>query len=1189
MERIYADTSGGTIKLGRQGENEARAIIFDISHWQKRYGEGTASLVHRRNGDEYPYPCSVATENTDLIWVIRLADVEHDGMGECELQYIIGDQVVKSVIWSTFVSTSLTDVSDEVPDPAKSWVDQVLAASGTRKEGTGTSADSVNAHAEGAYTFAGGRGFKINEAKKTGATTGTYQLSSVEGLEEGMPYSAVLGLAANYHAGVITSIDSDNAIVTVDGYKDIARNNAEDAPGSYNVYNFLIITGRPDLGDMEVGFNAHAEGEKTCAQNKAAHAEGCNTAAIGKYSHAEGKDTIAGHGAHAEGGASKALGDLSHAEGNNTTARANNSHTEGNKTETGGNGVAPHAEGVRSKAYASGSHAEGIDSIASHDAAHAEGKETQAIGEHSHAGGYQSEAKANGSFVHGKGLLAESDYQAVFGQYNKPTTDAALIIGNGDSTAKRSNALEVTRSGDAYVQGGVYVGGSGGNKADARELATKDYVEKVVSAGAANALTDTATGEYVVIDDASPLTREIKARIQKGSSGAHVIKCYGKNLLDIDTLANNSSALSKGDGNVYTFTCKSTYVFPWYAIHIPANVPLTISFEALDSNVADNFLRVQVQTSNGKHWVTIPINAGSGRTSATITTKGNITQMQFFIDSGNGKSSYMTFKNLMLEIGASPTEYELYKGVRSYNISNDEEIAYVEPFFPTTVLIPNIAGTVVECVYNKDTKTALDESYLSKHDASGRGSFAYGDHVVATGNQAVFGEHNETNDNAALIVGNGNYDKGVQSNAFEIMKSGDAYIHGKVYFGGTGKSQGTAKEVASKESVDALATMFAGTIKETASGEAIALTDASPIEHEMGVKVHSKNLFNVYNTPTMAPNTKNVTINQVGVDDNGENYIILTTPESYTGNGSCSAVKTLKQLCPLLKVGDAVVISWNAHAELGVIANNFIYLLGTRRALNNGKSNVLTDADLNSEVVFYGGSTGGDTVTLSQFQIEIGTTATAYTPYIEDFSAVKVKKCGKNLFNIVNVVNRVNYESDGREVGIKKIENDTALQISTPSTSSGSLDQRSSTLKDLAPEIRAGKTYTLSANTTGRDAKIYLMTSKATWTFGTSRTLTDDDLNSTVLWYASGSGTTAVISNIQIEDNTGATQFEPYIEPVEYPVSADGTVEGVTLIYPTTTLMTDTAGAVMDCTYNADTKKYIDKKFAELQALILEA
>ena len=59
--------------------------------------------------------------------------------------------------------------------------------------------------------------------------------------------------------------------------------------------------------------------------------------------------------------------------------------------------------------------------------------------------------------------------------------------------------------------------------------------------------------------------------------------------------------------------------------------------------------------------------------------------------------------------------------------------------------------------------------------------------------------------------------------------------------------------------------------------------------------------------------------------------------------------------------------------------------------------------------------------------------------------------------------------------------------------------------------------------------------------------------------------------------------YAPYIEPIEYPVSVDGTVEGVTPIYPTTTLMADTEGAVIDCTYNRD----INKAFEELYNAII--
>jgi hypothetical protein len=51
------------------------------------------------------------------------------------------------------------------------------------------------------------------------------------------------------------------------------------------------------------------------------------------------------------------------------------------------------------------------------------------------------------------------------------------------------------------------------------------------------------------------------------------------------------------------------------------------------------------------------------------------------------------------------------------------------------------------------------------------------------------------------------------------------------------------------------------------------------------------------------------------------------------------------------------------------------------------------------------------------------------------------------------------------------------------------------------------------------------------------------------------------------------TEYEPYIEPTVYDVPTDGVVEGVTSLYPSTTLYTDTNGAVIDCTYYQDGKK----------------
>jgi hypothetical protein len=58
--------------------------------------------------------------------------------------------------------------------------------------------------------------------------------------------------------------------------------------------------------------------------------------------------------------------------------------------------------------------------------------------------------------------------------------------------------------------------------------------------------------------------------------------------------------------------------------------------------------------------------------------------------------------------------------------------------------------------------------------------------------------------------------------------------------------------------------------------------------------------------------------------------------------------------------------------------------------------------------------------------------------------------------------------------------------------------------------------------------------------------------------------------------------FDSPKEPITYTPNADGTVEGVTPIFPTTTLMTD-SGVVLDVEYNRD----INKAFTELTNAIL--
>ena len=115
------------IDLGHRGENSARCVVFDISDWIKTYGQGTAQLAAQLPSSSVPYPCAVTADGEKLIWQITSADTSVAGKGKCELSYYIGEQLVKSCVYQTYISESLAKVGN-VPEAQKAWVDEVLAA-----------------------------------------------------------------------------------------------------------------------------------------------------------------------------------------------------------------------------------------------------------------------------------------------------------------------------------------------------------------------------------------------------------------------------------------------------------------------------------------------------------------------------------------------------------------------------------------------------------------------------------------------------------------------------------------------------------------------------------------------------------------------------------------------------------------------------------------------------------------------------------------------------------------------------------------------------------------------------------------------------------------------------------------------------------------------------------------------------
>lgn len=133
---------------------------------------------------------------------------------------------------------------------------------------------------------------------------------------------------------------------------------------------------------------------------------------------------------------------------------------------------------------------------------------------------------------------------------------------------------------------------------------------------------------------------------------------------------------------------------------------------------------------------------------------------------------------------------------------------------------------------------------------------------------------------------------------------------------------------------------------------------------------------------------------------------------------------------------------------------------------------------------------------------------------ISGYDSVKVNVRGKNLFNISKIENNYQITNNG----------DGSLTISTRSGTSAA--QTRKTLRELCDGITPG-TYTINAESTGSEKIVYTKVI-GRWAFGTSKTLTDEMLDSELYFYASGVETTATISNIQLELGSTPTPYEPY-------------------------------------------------------------
>ena len=357
-------------------------------------------------------------------------------------------------------------------------------------------------------------------------------------------------------------------------------------------------------------------------------------------------------------------------------------------------------------------------------------------------------------------------------------------------------------------------------------------------------------------------------------------------------------------------------------------------------------------------------------------------------------------------------------------------------------------------------------------------------------------------------------------------------------------------EVASMVSKKADIDVVANAIKNTASGSVVSLTDISPTEHILRVKARSKNLIPYPYVDT--PKTGN-TVENAGITytDNGDGTI--TADGTATGNADFL-------LSNSVAVKKGMSISGSPDGSTTSTFEIQVYKSGDEMISTNGyeSSTAIVDFAGGARIRIREGYTANNLV--FKPQLEVGS-ATEYTPFVADISTVNLIKSGKNLAQVNSVSAPL---TDNVTIFEGEISGDFVL----------SCDK--SNLKDIVNGTASLFRWTLKDGTQGYSARVDYLTDVKI-----SGVLTKIEL---LNYCAAKSGS---VDKIQLEVGTTKTEFEPFKELKSHTINADGTVEGVTSIYPTTALTTDTEGVVLDVEYNADTKKYIDNKFAELATAMI--
>lgn len=340
--------------------------------------------------------------------------------------------------------------------------------------------------------------------------------------------------------------------------------------------------------------------------------------------------------------------------------------------------------------------------------------------------------------------------------------------------------------------------------------------------------------------------------------------------------------------------------------------------------------------------------------------------------------------------------------------------------------------------------------------------------------------------------------------------------------------------------------IISNALKGNKQGQVLALSDASPIEHELAVKVKSKNLIPY---PHLSTTT---TVGKTTFTDNGDGTWTLS---GETSSGTDVIINRF-----ILPKGTYTLsgVTGSAYHRIYVYDGEQYYYQENYASPTTFTLNNKTEVTVGIKT-HYPNYAINNAPTYKP-QIEVGTTATSYTPFIDVSTIpIKVYKQKKNLIPYPYATES-GYTVNGLTFTVNE---DKSITVSGVATAATRFLLGTAVLGDKA----------CTATDTEKTNNLIVASKRIQY-------LTNQTIN---LFVAKGTDYTVPETFYpQIEVGTVLTEYEPPESALEYTASSDGTVEGITSVYPTT-LTSDTTGVIVTAEYNRD----LNKAFEELYNVII--